>query len=800
MTEDPERNAALDAIMRSFISRPTEAERERMLRENPQFAAELRAWFTAEEPCGEADGGGETVSFSPELRSETGPDRGTKLRYLGDYEILEEVGRGGMGIVYRARQTSLDRLVALKLILQGKLASQESVRRFRREAEAVAQLDHPNIVPIYEVGEYDGMQYFSMKLVQGNSLGQIGHLFASSRDAARLVAKVARAVDYAHRCGVVHRDLKPDNILIDSAQEPHVTDFGLARRFTGTGTLTLSTTIAGTPSFMAPEQATGATLITTAVDIYAIGAVLYYLLTGEAPFHAPTVLDTLRQVVEKEPGRPSDLRPGVDPDLEAIALRCLAKQPASRYRTAADLADDLQRFIEGKPTLARPITWPQRINRWTRAHRSKLAAAAAAGLVVVSAMIVVTGARNRTMTLLEGDRITSVLQESLAAHVSRGTLPIYWPSFEDELESYLSRTGDEAVDWLARRNVVVVHAGISPFGLAAEPPRLMTTFACNPAPSPTYAHATLEGSWDGGSWVPLNSGTCRSDAPGFGGFSGGADLVEAFGAEVIKAGPHRIALRTVVELYDLDSIGRSAVMQITRGREAIGSLAEHVAKSGATRPIFTETRTLGDLQINLYDEIPHSFPRRLASSAFDQESFSIRRLTLVTFRFPQNAAPCVDVEWRTSDDPRPSQQQFCKPDGVPVDTDLLMTVEMAGSFDLATPAPISGEARIRIGGLRDAETSFDIAIGGGRYFIGRKESFFYGSGWPGTSRVEGLVGWHSTAVPLAVPPGVYQSTLVVTPSREVALATSLIDRFIDGRLEFPVPVEVVAARNASPGY
>ncbi|HEY7311843.1 MAG TPA: serine/threonine-protein kinase [Gemmataceae bacterium] len=319
----------------------------------------------------------------------TQPADGQRIHVPG-YEILDELGRGGMGVVYRARQVKADRVVALKMLLAGAYASATELARFRTEAEAVARLQHPHIVPIYEVGEHEGRPFFSMEFCGGGSLSD--HLDGTPfppREAARWIEVLARAMHAAHQKGIVHRDLKPANVLLTEDGAAKITDFGLAKKLDEVGQTNTGAVI-GTPSYMAPEQAGGRSReIGPATDVYALGAILYELLTGRPPFKAATALDTILQVVNTEPVPPRRLQPHVPRDLETVCLKCLAKSPAKRYATAADLADDLRRWLRHEPIRARPVGAVGRALKWVRRKPGMAALLAALFLVAVGGLTLV---------------------------------------------------------------------------------------------------------------------------------------------------------------------------------------------------------------------------------------------------------------------------------------------------------------------------------------------------------------------------------------------------------------------------
>jgi serine/threonine-protein kinase len=385
--DDSAKDRQLKAILHQYLQ-AVEAgkapDRDALLRKYPAFAPALAAFFakqdegarrarrTAEpvapEPAphfnwssltesgaremAEPVTRGPKVAEAPTLppQEAAAPAPGMPARSFGDYELLEEVARGGMGVVYKARQVSLNRLVALKMILAGQLASEQDVQRFRTEAEAAANLDHPHIVPIYEVGQNGGQHYFSMKLIEGGSLAEkaLGNPAGGIRkhqqnEAARLLTMVAHAVHHAHQRGILHRDLKPANILRDAAGEPHVTDFGLAKRVEGDQHHTRTGAIVGTPSYMPPEQARSEKVLTTAADVYSLGAILYELLTGRPPFEGATLIEKITKIRQHEPVRPTKYQMSIPADFEGVVLKLLAKRPEDRFQTANDLVKELER-------------------------------------------------------------------------------------------------------------------------------------------------------------------------------------------------------------------------------------------------------------------------------------------------------------------------------------------------------------------------------------------------------------------------------------------------------------------------
>jgi serine/threonine-protein kinase len=372
---DAVRDEQLARLLTEFTDRLRQGgspDPEQVRREHPELADEFRKLWAAVQIAEEFARPGNLsqnrTMVRPKPEPAAAPAAADFPRPFGDFELLSELGRGGMGVVYKARQKSLNRIVALKMILRGELASTADLARFRGEAEAAARLDHPNIVAVHGFDECDGQAFFSMQYVEGTTLAQrvaAGPL--PPREAAGLVAAVARAVHHAHQNGILHRDLKPGNVLLDREGRPHVSDFGLAKRVAGGASLTGSGAIVGTPSYMAPEQISRSHgMLGPASDVYSLGVILYELLTGRPPFQAATPVDTLMLVLEQEPVPPRFLNPGVDRELEVICLKCLQKAPGLRYPSAQQLAQDLEAFLQGEPITAWPSGLGYYVSRMLR--------------------------------------------------------------------------------------------------------------------------------------------------------------------------------------------------------------------------------------------------------------------------------------------------------------------------------------------------------------------------------------------------------------------------------------------------
>jgi len=356
------------------------------------------------------------------------PDPSSTLpRQFGEYELLEEMGRGGMGVVYRARQTSLDRQVAVKLLLGGAYSSEDMLRRFQREAAAAAGLQHPGIVPIFDYGEWEGQPYYAMELIKGRDLAALtAGRPLQARRSVEILRDLARAVTYAHERGIIHRDLKPSNVLIADDGHVCITDFGIAKRLGDNSDATLSSQILGSPSYASPEQAAGrSSLVGPASDVYALGALGYHLLTGRAPFSAEAATDTLRLVLGSEPVSPRLLNPALPRDLETICLKCLAKDPARRYRTASALAEDLQRYLENRPIHARPPSLIYRMRQFVRRHRFGVTATAGSMAALIVGLAVALAGLQRA---IEAQSATD-----LARMQAEGLLTRFWEDLRPDL-------------------------------------------------------------------------------------------------------------------------------------------------------------------------------------------------------------------------------------------------------------------------------------------------------------------------------------------------------------------------------
>jgi serine/threonine-protein kinase len=364
--QNDEKLALLLTELADRVQRGEQVDITKVCEQYPEHASELRyLWGTvlvtdavgAQQALASAVGEGEAMVWPPQLPFS-----------IGDYELIEQVGQGGMGIVFRARQMSLGREVAIKMIQQDRLNSPEDHQRFLAEAEATARLQHPGIVQVYEVGQFDGTPFFSMQFIRGETLAQrLRNGPIGQRQAAALIANVARAIDYAHKQGILHRDIKPSNILLDEHGNAKVTDFGLAKFFHANDHLTRTGAILGTPSYMSPEQASGrSSQLGPASDVYSLGTVLYHALTGRPPLVADSPLELALKILEQEPIPPRVLEPKIDRDLEMVVIRCLQKPPDLRYSTAGELAADLEAFLRDEPVLARSGRFTQVLARVLR--------------------------------------------------------------------------------------------------------------------------------------------------------------------------------------------------------------------------------------------------------------------------------------------------------------------------------------------------------------------------------------------------------------------------------------------------
>lgn len=433
-SNDPDdRETEFDRVVHEYyqaIERGENVDQQAFIKDHIEFADELHSFFSDLDQFGNAVGLHQTKSRE-EIEPTSGlgsgdalVELGTTIRYIGEYRILSEVARGGMGVVFKARQEKLRRTVALKMILSGRFANDIQIERFYREARAAAALKHPNIISVYEIGNHLGHHYFSMDFIDGESLSQrLRDGSMPPRRAARLVEVLARATHYAHQQGVLHRDLKPGNVLMDSQGVPHISDFGLAKPIIDSegdtvDEITHSGQILGTPSYMAPEQAAAKhQLVSVASDVYSLGAILYACLTGRAPFVAESTIETLRQVIEQDPFPLRTLNPRIPKDLETICHKCLAKEAHRRYATAEELADDLRRYSRGQPVLARPISPISRTVRWTK--RKPWVAATTALLLLLALAGPIVAVRQLALQRVASEHALQATKDAAAAKASR---------------------------------------------------------------------------------------------------------------------------------------------------------------------------------------------------------------------------------------------------------------------------------------------------------------------------------------------------------------------------------------------
>ncbi|MEM7474068.1 MAG: serine/threonine-protein kinase [Planctomycetota bacterium] len=390
---------SIDKIIAEFMLAAEQGDSpspEEFIERYPEYEKDLREFFAVHRQfssSSQASGIVGSVSASntnvPYLKQAESSISNNPPRFLGDYEILEEIDRGGMGVVYRAQDQKLNRIVALKLIRSGELASQEEVQRFMSEAEAAATLTHPGIVPIYEVGTWNGLVYYTMAYIEGKSLAALaGESPLEPTEAVKIVRRLCAAIQYAHRSGVLHRDLKPANVLINSEGQPVIIDFGLAKVLDSDQHLTRTGQIVGTPAYMTPEHASGKSQVFGPdADVYALGAILYFLCAGQPAFSGPTPVDVLLQVMSRRPAKPSKLNRGVPADIDLVCIRALEKEPEERYQTAPELAADLERILTGNPIDSPKETLTQRLTKWWQ--REPILAAHTLGIGLTTAIVII---------------------------------------------------------------------------------------------------------------------------------------------------------------------------------------------------------------------------------------------------------------------------------------------------------------------------------------------------------------------------------------------------------------------------